>query len=135
MGQLMDRIAVITGASTGIGKGIAVAYAAEGAKVVLASRSREKLEAVAGEIRNTCGTALVVPTNVTLEEDKLVVRPLEKMMTNESPYVIKPKYAKEEYLKVLEKISLYMKKNGPIWTKEDDKNREIMRKKEKKWDW
>lgn len=41
MGQLMDRIAVITGASTGIGKGIAVAYAAEGAKVVLASRSRD----------------------------------------------------------------------------------------------
>ncbi len=71
MGQLMDRIAVITGASTGIGKGIAVAYAAEGAKVVLASRSREKLEAVAGEIRSTRGTALVVPTNVTLEEDAM----------------------------------------------------------------
>jgi NAD(P)-dependent dehydrogenase (short-subunit alcohol dehydrogenase family) len=69
MGQLIDRIAVITGASTGIGKGIAAAYAAEGAKVVLAARSREKLEAVAGEIRSAGGTALVVPTNVTLEED------------------------------------------------------------------
>lgn len=69
MGQLIDRIAVITGASTGIGKGIAIAYAAEGAKVVLAARSREKLEAVAGEIRSAGGTALVVPTNVTLEED------------------------------------------------------------------
>jgi NAD(P)-dependent dehydrogenase (short-subunit alcohol dehydrogenase family) len=69
MGQLMDRIAVITGASTGIGKGIAIAYAAEGAKVVLAARSREKLEAVAGEIRSAGGTALVVPTNVTLEEN------------------------------------------------------------------
>jgi len=69
MGQLIDRIAVITGASTGIGKGIAIAYAAEGAKVVLAARSREKLEVVAGEIRSAGGTALVVPTNVTLEED------------------------------------------------------------------
>jgi NAD(P)-dependent dehydrogenase (short-subunit alcohol dehydrogenase family) len=69
MGQLIDRIALITGASTGIGKGIAIAYAAEGAKVVLAARSREKLEAVAGEIRSAGGTALVVPTNVTLEED------------------------------------------------------------------
>ncbi|MBS3919822.1 MAG: SDR family oxidoreductase [Deltaproteobacteria bacterium] len=69
MGQLIDRIAVITGASTGIGKGIAAAYAAEGAKVVLAARSREKLEAVAGEIRSAGGTTLVVPTNVTLEED------------------------------------------------------------------
>lgn len=87
------------------------------------------------EYREKLGITAGTPLNVTLEEDKLVVRPLEKMMTNESPYVIKPKYAKEEYLKVLEKISLYMKKNGPIWTKEDDKNREIMRKKEKKWDW
>lgn len=71
MGQLMDRIAAITGASTGIGKGIAVAYAAEGAKVVLASRSREKLEAVAEEIRSARGIALVVPTNVTIEEDAI----------------------------------------------------------------
>ncbi|MDI7258646.1 MAG: SDR family oxidoreductase [Thermodesulfobacteriota bacterium] len=69
MGQLMDRVAVITGASTGIGQGIAVAYAAEGAKVVLASRNRKKLEAVAGEIRGAGGTALVMPTDVTLEED------------------------------------------------------------------
>jgi len=67
MGQLMDRVAVITGASTGIGQGIAFAYAAEGAKVVLASRSREKLETVAGEIRGSGGTALAVQTNVTLE--------------------------------------------------------------------
>ena len=67
MGQLLDRVAVITGASTGIGQGIALAYAAEGAKVVLASRSREKLETVAGEIRGSGGTALAVQTNVTLE--------------------------------------------------------------------
>jgi len=39
--------------------------------VVLASRSREKLEAVAGEIQSARGTALVVPTNVTLEEDAM----------------------------------------------------------------
>lgn len=87
------------------------------------------------EYREKLGITAGTPLNMTLEEDKLVVRPLEKMMVSESPYVIKPKYSKEEYLKVLEKISLYMKKNGPIWTKEDDKNREIMRKKEKKWDW
>ena len=87
------------------------------------------------EYREKLGITAGTPLNMTLEEDKLVVRPLEKMMADESPFVIKPKYTKEEYLKVLEKISLYMKKNGPIWTKEDDKNREIMRKKEKKWDW
>lgn len=71
MGQLMDRIAVITGASTGIGKSIALAYATEGAKVVLAARNSEKLQAVAGEIRSTGGTSLVVPTDVTMEEDAI----------------------------------------------------------------
>ncbi len=71
MGQLTDRIAVITGASMGIGKSIAIAYAAEGAKVVLAARNSEKLKAVAEEIRRAGGTALVVPTNVTIEEETI----------------------------------------------------------------
>jgi NAD(P)-dependent dehydrogenase (short-subunit alcohol dehydrogenase family) len=69
MGQLQDRIAVITGASTGIGKSIAVAFAAEGADTVLASRSREKLELAADEIRNAGGRVSVVPTDVTVEKE------------------------------------------------------------------
>ena len=69
MGKLQDRIAVITGASTGIGQSIAAAFAAEGAKTVLASRNREKLEAAAGEIRRTGGQAVVVATDVTVEDE------------------------------------------------------------------
>ncbi len=69
MGQLSERIAVITGASTGIGKSIALAYAAEGAKVVLSARNSERLEAVAGVIRNRGGNVLAVPTDVTIEEE------------------------------------------------------------------
>jgi len=64
MGKLQNRIAVITGASTGIGKSIAVAYAAEGAKIVLASRNAQKLELVAKEIQSAGGSALVVPVDV-----------------------------------------------------------------------
>ncbi|CAB1060460.1 Oxidoreductase, short-chain dehydrogenase/reductase family [Olavius sp. associated proteobacterium Delta 1] len=68
MNKLQDRVAVITGASTGIGKSIAVAYAAEGAKTVLASRNSEKLEVVAQEIERAGGTALVIPVDVTAED-------------------------------------------------------------------
>ena len=68
MSKLQDRVALITGASTGIGKSIAVAYAAEGAKAVLASRNSEKLEGVAQEIERAGGTAIVVPVDVTAED-------------------------------------------------------------------
>jgi NAD(P)-dependent dehydrogenase (short-subunit alcohol dehydrogenase family) len=69
MGLLQDRIAVITGASTGIGQSIAAAFAAEGAKTVLASRSPEKLEIAANKISSVGGTVHVVPTDVTAEDE------------------------------------------------------------------
>lgn len=47
---IRDRVAFVTGASQGIGRGIAAALAAEGARVAIASRSRERIEAAAEEI-------------------------------------------------------------------------------------
>ncbi len=68
MPQLDGKIAIITGGGTGIGKGIARAYAAEGAKIVLASRNKENLENTASELRSSGATALVVPTDVSRED-------------------------------------------------------------------
>ncbi len=51
MNQLAQKIAVITGAGRGIGRGIALKYAQEGAEVVVISRTQENSEKVAAEIR------------------------------------------------------------------------------------
>jgi NAD(P)-dependent dehydrogenase (short-subunit alcohol dehydrogenase family) len=67
MGQLEGKIALVTGAGTGIGKGIARAFAREGAHLVIASRSRAKLEATADELRAQGSTVVVVPTDITDE--------------------------------------------------------------------
>lgn len=55
---------VITGASAGIGAAAARAFAAEGARVVLAARGRDALDELAAELRGQGGEALVVPTDV-----------------------------------------------------------------------
>ena len=67
--QLADDVAIVTGASSGIGEATAAALAAEGASVVLAARRAEELEALADRIESNGGEALAVPTDVTEEED------------------------------------------------------------------
>jgi len=56
----MDKIVLITGASSGIGEGCARKFASEGAKLILNGRNVEKLNALAQELRLTCGTVCTV---------------------------------------------------------------------------
>ena len=65
IGRIDGKVAVVTGASKGIGKALAFAFARAGAKVVLAARTRETLEQVASELRESGAEALAVPTDVT----------------------------------------------------------------------
>jgi 7-alpha-hydroxysteroid dehydrogenase len=60
-----DRVAIVTGAGQGIGRGIAIGLAEAGADVALAARTEGDLEEVAGQIRDRGRRALVVPTDVT----------------------------------------------------------------------
>jgi len=64
---LEKRIAIVTGASSGIGMEIARAFAEAGAKTVLAARSIDKLEALSRDIDQAGGTALAVACDVTQE--------------------------------------------------------------------
>ncbi|HEY2688355.1 MAG TPA: SDR family NAD(P)-dependent oxidoreductase [Streptosporangiaceae bacterium] len=64
---LAGRLAVVTGASRGIGAATAAAMAAAGAHVVLAARDRQALDSVAGRITEAGGQATPVPTDVSDE--------------------------------------------------------------------
>ena len=66
---LAGRLALVTGAGRGIGAATAEALAEAGARVVLAARNGEELEAVAAGIRTAGGQATAVPTDVSRIED------------------------------------------------------------------
>ena len=69
--KLKGRIALVTGASRGLGKAMAVALASEGAGVALVSRGEAELNQVAAEIQAAGGVAAVFPADVASEEQVL----------------------------------------------------------------
>jgi 3-hydroxybutyrate dehydrogenase len=66
--KLKDKVAIITGAASGIGKSIAVQFAREGAKVAIADLNLEAANAAAAEIRDAGGSAMGVAMNVADEK-------------------------------------------------------------------
>jgi NAD(P)-dependent dehydrogenase (short-subunit alcohol dehydrogenase family) len=78
--SLEDKVAIVTGASRGIGEGIAIAFAQAGAKVVLASRKLEDLSRVAEKIQAGGGDAVAMAAHTGKTEDvqKLVVGAVER---------------------------------------------------------
>ena len=83
MSILEGRVAVVTGASSGIGEACAVAFATKRAKVVLAARRAERLASLVDRIERAGGEALAVATDVTDEAavDDLFARAVERFGT------------------------------------------------------
>ncbi|WP_028035433.1 SDR family NAD(P)-dependent oxidoreductase [Chelativorans sp. J32] len=69
MESIQGKVAIVTGASSGIGLGIAREMAREGAVTILAARSGDKLRRIVEEIEERGGRAFAVPADVTQEEE------------------------------------------------------------------
>jgi NAD(P)-dependent dehydrogenase (short-subunit alcohol dehydrogenase family) len=80
MGKLAKKVAIVTGASRGIGRGIALALAREGASLLLNSRNPDRLAGVAEELRSGGTTVEILAGDVAQEEvvEQLFARALEK---------------------------------------------------------
>lgn len=80
MGQLTGKVALITGGGQGVGLGIAQAFAAEGATLVITGRDSAKLEAAAEPLRSSGGRIVVCAGDVRKRED--AVRAVEAAITS-----------------------------------------------------
>ena len=69
MAAFTDKVIIITGASEGIGRALALALAPQGPKLVLAARNEERLSSLENEIEALGAQSIIVPTDVTREED------------------------------------------------------------------
>ncbi len=67
--RLKDKVAIVTGAASGIGKQIATVYAKEGAKVAIADLNLEQAKIAAEELKNKGGQAMAVAMDVTNEQE------------------------------------------------------------------
>lgn len=67
--KMKDKVALVTGSSSGIGRATAIVFAQEGAKVVVSGRNEERCKAVVDEIKAAGGEASYFVADVTVEEE------------------------------------------------------------------
>jgi dehydrogenase/reductase SDR family member 7B len=80
---MKNKVVIITGASSGIGKALAEEFAARGAKVVIAARNTDKLKALEDELKKKNGDVFPVTADVSKEDDcrKIIAETIKKYGT------------------------------------------------------
>lgn len=80
LGRMKDKVVIITGASSGIGKALSFEFGKKGAKVVLAARNIAKLQEIATDLNKLGIQSMAVHTDVTIENDCriLIEKTIEK---------------------------------------------------------
>ena len=66
--KLKDKVCIVTGAASGIGKEIAISFAREGGKLIIADVNKQAAQATTDEIKKAAGTAMAVAMDVTNED-------------------------------------------------------------------
>ena len=110
---LKDKVALITGASQGLGRALALAFAREGARVVVNARSNDSVRPVAGEVEDVGGEVLAVAADVSkgADAERLVGESVERfgkidVLVNNAgllgPRVAIEDYPEDEWRRILD---------------------------------